>query len=337
MVEGEIEKVKCKSPLLAYWKVGEFTKNGKMNLTFKFPVVNSEDYEVIELPCGKCTACRVNASRRWAVRCVCESKLHEESYFVTLTVDDDHLKDAEGNVGVDRIKFMPTCCIDDVSAFIKRLRADQKYRYDMDGCKFLAASEYGEQSARPHYHLALFGIKHPELMDDGTPALKYFKKTSAGFVLYESLYLEKIWKQGNVIIGDVSAESAQYIAKYTTKNTDANKELWKTLNVEFPKLRMSRNPGIGKRYFDMHREEIMNDGELWIDGKSYPIPETWLSVAENNLEDVHDSVSKTLEKMNMRAALYEQRKHSTDKHWQEELNEFKRRPMLEDTQNRDQI
>lgn len=330
--------MKCKNPLIAYWRVGDFTDSGKMNLTFKYPFSESEAYEPIELPCGKCIECRVNASRRWAVRCMCESKMHEESYFLTLTIDDDHLQDMNGNIGIDNLELFPSVHMDDISKFMKDLRADQQYKYGVTGIKFLAASEYGDETSRPHYHMALFGIKHPNFMDDGRAALKYYKRTDSGFPLYESIYLESKWEKGMVMLGEVSAESAQYIAKYTTKNTDSNKELWKKLGVEFPKLRMSRNPGIGKTYFDMHRDEIMNNGEVFIDGRSYPIPETWLSVAENNLEDLYDEeISRTLQKMTVRQALYEQRLHSTDKNWKEELNEIKRRPVSDDIQSRNKI
>ena len=45
----------------------------------------------IEVPCGRCRACRVRRSREWATRMLYEMDYHCKSTFATLTYDDEHL------------------------------------------------------------------------------------------------------------------------------------------------------------------------------------------------------------------------------------------------------
>lgn len=246
-----------------YWH-GEYTANGKRKL---LPYRISDTDEKVEIPCGRCMACRVNYGRLWSVRCVCEAKEHRENYFITFTIDDDHVKDTLGNVGAKNLVYVPTVRMDDFSEFMKALRQDQKRKYDIDGIRFLCCTEYGSTTFRPHGHMILFGAH----LDDLKPYTK-----SSGYWIYTSEYLKSIWEQGEVYVGEVSADSAGYVAKYATKNTDDYKELCDALHVERPKLRMSRRPGIGKHYFDEHRDEIMKNRGVYIDGKLVPIPDYWV-------------------------------------------------------------
>lgn len=325
--------MKCKHPMMAYWRIGKFTENGRKAIEWKMPTgYDSRFYEQIEIPCGKCIACRVNYSRDWAVRCVCEARDHKENYFVTLTYDDEHIKDKEGNVGAENLVYFPTTDMDEVTAFVKRLRADQQYRHEcdkdfwIDEIKFLAATEYGDQSQRPHAHIALFGVHHPVQLDN-KPALKYWKTTDQGFILYKSSYFEKLWRNGNCIVGEISAASAQYIAKYSVKRTDQLHDWCDQVNVEYPKIRMSRRPGIGKNYFERNKIKLLKNGSMWIDGKQFPLPESWLSVGENNEETIAEAMSDALETLDAKLAEYEQRKVQTDKSREEEIRENIRRPI----------
>lgn len=90
--------------------------------------------------CGLCTACRITIRQEWTLRILLESKSHPQSWFVTLTYDDEHLP-SDGSVNKR-----------DPQLFFKRLRerTGRKYRY------YLAA-EYGDKNLRPHYHAIIFG------------------------------------------------------------------------------------------------------------------------------------------------------------------------------------
>lgn len=263
--------MKCKFPWRQYWH-GEYTHNGKRKL---LPYRISDTDEVVEIPCGRCMPCRVNYGRMWSVRCVCEAKEHKENYFLTLTIDDDHVEDTLGNIGAENLEYVPTVRIDDISVFMKALRQSQQREYEIKGCRFLSCSEYGSQTFRPHYHMILFGAHIPDL--------KPYAKSS-GYWLYTSEYLDKIWKKGEIFIGEVTADSSAYVAKYATKNTDEYRDLCKKLRVEKPSLRMSRNPGIGAHYFEEHKDQILYDRGIYIKGKLVPLPDYWLEKNENHRE-----------------------------------------------------
>lgn len=92
----------CYSPLTAYQ-------------CFSGEVVFSEhktkgDFKQLELPCGQCIGCRLERSRQWAMRCVHESKTHNENSFITLTYSDENLPDRK------RLKY------EDFQLFMKKLR-----------------------------------------------------------------------------------------------------------------------------------------------------------------------------------------------------------------------
>ena len=77
-----------------------------------------------------------------------ESQVHADNCFVTLTYDDEHLPRPHrpGH-------WMPSLSPYHVTNFIKRLRR----HYEIP-IRYFLAGEYGNDSQRPHYHLALFGL-----------------------------------------------------------------------------------------------------------------------------------------------------------------------------------
>ena len=69
----------CLSPLEAYYSK-ELNRTGKRSLVFdKREALSGVP---INVPCGQCIGCRLQKSLDWAVRCVHEKSLHEESSFV---------------------------------------------------------------------------------------------------------------------------------------------------------------------------------------------------------------------------------------------------------------
>ena len=45
----------------------------------------------VNVPCGKCIECRLDYSRSWAFRMICELEYHEAASFLTLTYDDENV------------------------------------------------------------------------------------------------------------------------------------------------------------------------------------------------------------------------------------------------------
>lgn len=183
-------------------------------------------YYKLQLNCGWCLECRLRKSREWSTRCYLENKMHSESCFVTLTYNDKHLPYKDG---------VPSLCIKDIQNFFKRLK---KKFPDKNILRFWAG-EYGEKRGRPHYHAIIFGYKPQDLVAERN-------KSNRGYTTYRSKELQKIWGNGYVNIGTVTAESAGYVARYTMKKAGVKpqkriKKDWKP-NPKYDEWCRQRHP-----------------------------------------------------------------------------------------------
>lgn len=196
--------------------------------------------EAIEIPCGQCIGCRLDYSSQWASRCMLEMKDHEHNCFLTLTYDDDHLHDVWSCRLSDRTEQLPnTLDKKDLQGFWKRLRERTGEK-----CRYYACGEYGDQSGRSHYHAVVFGFdpRCSDYFDD----IKLYSSTDQGYNLYESEKLNKIWRNGRVIIADASWESCAYVARYVMKKMKGlGSSVYNELMIEPEFVTMSRRPGIG--------------------------------------------------------------------------------------------
>lgn len=212
----------------------------------------------LSLPCGQCIGCRLERSRQWAIRCMHEAQMHTQNCFITLTYDDDHLPS-------DRSLHYR-----DFQLFIKRLRK----RYPGRRIRYYMAGEYGENFGRPHWHACIFGLD----FDDK----KLWKRTSANSLLYRSQDLELLWPFGYSSIGDVTFESAAYVARYimkkvTGKNasehyTEIDPESGEitTRKPEFTK--MSLKPGIGYEWYKQYTSDVYPHDYVIVRGKKVKPP-----------------------------------------------------------------
>lgn len=90
-----------------------------------------------------------------------------------------------------------------MQTFIKRLRKH------LPTIKHYTVGEYGDKNNRPHYHSLIFGYDFPD---------RQLVKIEDGFALYSSETLDKAWQQkGYALIGDVTFQSAAYVARYMMK------------------------------------------------------------------------------------------------------------------------
>lgn len=234
----------CYKPLMAL--VSQSRNGSKKKVTFPttLPRADVAKYGTpTPLPCGQCIGCRLERSRQWAVRLMKEHRLHERSSFLTLTYDEESLPRTDNG--------LPTLVLRDVQLFMKRLRkfcAPHPIRFFLCG-------EYGENTHRPHYHLILFGedfVKDRERIED----------TPTGYPQYTSSSLSELWSMGRCTIGDVSFESAAYVARYVLKKvTGKGSEFhYQGRKPEF--VTMSRRPGIGAGYFEEFKDEIYRFDEI---------------------------------------------------------------------------
>lgn len=228
----------CFHPITAYRAPPGYQARGANfgGITFDDRLADIPGVEELKLPCGRCVGCRLEKSRQWAMRIVLEQQIYDESCFITLTYNDDHLP---GNGSLKQ---------EDVTLFLKRLRKylDKEYGKKV---RYFYCGEYGSKFARPHYHICLFGF-------DFSKTRKFYKFTPNGDCLYIDENLEKIWSKGYCPIGSLTFDSAAYTARYILKklNGDIADEHYKGRKPEF--ICMSRMPGIGSEWLKKYSSDI---------------------------------------------------------------------------------
>lgn len=246
----------CFKPLTA-WR-GDVLPSGKRSVVFKAgeapPGLVSFPQK---LPCGQCYGCRLDYSYDWAVRCVCESQMHKANSLVLLTYE--------------KVPDNGSLRLEDWRHFMRMVR--RKY----GSVRFFHAGEYGSKNGRPHDHALLFGLDFPDK--------KFFKMSAAGYPLYLSDSLQSLWSKGHTTVGEVSFESAGYLARYLmekptiteqVKNEDGivigrrytkwaekkygtyvDKDTGERKLLRRPEgLTMSRNPGIGESWLRKYYRDI---------------------------------------------------------------------------------
>lgn len=213
----------------------------------------------IKIPCGRCSGCRLEHSRQWAVRCLHEKRLHNASAFLTLTYNNAHLP--SGN----------SLSKNDLKLFMYRLRKVLGTQV-----RFFACGEYGETTQRPHYHILL--LSHD--FNDRT-----YYRMSGKHKLYISKTLGKLWQLGDHYIGDVTFESAAYVARYCMKKITGEKAE-KHYNGRTPEfIVMSRRPGIGTGYFDRFSNELLTHDSIIVNGVPAALPRFYDNKIAHLLKD----------------------------------------------------
>lgn len=206
----------------------------------------------IHVPCGQCIECRIQKSRHVALRCEHELQYHEKSCFLTLTYRNECLV-----WGYQ----VPTLVPRHLKNFMKYLRK----HFKKPGIRFYGCGEYGDKNGRPHYHVIIFGAD----FDD-----KILKKVMNGYNLYTSETLDKLWHFGDCIIGDVNFDAIAYCARYTLKKqTGKNKGIYDALGIEPEFARMSRNPGLGSKFYEQYAHDLFpHDYAVTLEGVKLTVP-----------------------------------------------------------------
>lgn len=156
-------------------------------------MVEDVDYKPVIIPCGHCVSCRMSYARKWSERCIMEAFCHEKNSFLTLTLDDEHLAVHKEIINGKEVVVGhgESVRIDYLQKFFKRLRRSLGFPV-----RYFACGEYGSLNGRPHYHIILFGF-YP---DD----IELVKVNALGDKVYQSKFLNSLWKFGHIYIGDVT-------------------------------------------------------------------------------------------------------------------------------------
>lgn len=210
------------------------------------------------VPCGKCTACRVNKANEWALRCYHEMQYVEKSCFLTLTYANEYLPENSSVVKSDVQKFM------------KRLRKYHLVR------SYMAVGEYGSARRRPHYHLCIFGWSPSNPIP--------FGRSRSGNMLYNDAELSRLWRFGWAVSEDCNVLSAAYLARYSKKMIKSDSPL-----AEEPFCLTSRNirlsngaqGAIGAQWLcDFVERNGLNLPYFSVGEKKYPVPRYYLKLLE---------------------------------------------------------
>jgi hypothetical protein len=226
---------------------------------------NNYKLEPLTIPCGKCTGCRTEYSRQWAIRIQHEQSLWPVSVFITLTYNDDHLP-KKGN--------STTLIKKDFQDFMKRLREpNESIGWEPPKpIRYYHCGEYGEQFGRPHYHAILFNTTFPDL-----------KQIQGKKDLKTSKILDTIWGKGFTSVGAVTFESASYVAGYVQKKINGEQkdshyaivdpetgEYFGQRQQEYST--MSRRPGIAGHWFAKHKDDVYPSDNIHIRGREMRPP-----------------------------------------------------------------
>lgn len=262
----------CFYPLKGY-RAKYPNPSGKFSIVF-----NAKDGYAdmpITVPCGRCTGCRLEKSRQWATRCVHEAQMHDENSYLTLTFSDQHLPD-DYSVRVR-----------DHQLFLKKLR---KHVYEKTGRKlrFFLCGEYGDLNRRPHYHALIFGYQFKDL--------RLWKKNPNGDPVYTSETLTRIWGMGHCTVGEVTFQSAAYVARYVMKKqTGENAEMHYTTihpltgeivcqNPEYVTMSRGGNKkgrgGIGARWLEQFQADAYPSDFIIMNGVKVKPPKWYDTVLE---------------------------------------------------------
>lgn len=211
--------------------------------------------EPIYTPCTTCMGCRVAKRTEVGIRVGHELEFYEESRFLTFTYDEDSLPGSGDLVRKDIVNCL------------KRIRKEYG-----NGIRFLYNGEYGEQTARPHYHVLAFGLE----IEDEEEAVQFMDSDNKFSSRYRtSEHIDHIWNNGNVIIGDGTPSSGAYIGGYMAKDLpgdhDPNKPYTRTDRdraavikgqrpfVGYPN---GRNGGLGMRWIHRYHKDVFPHGTV---------------------------------------------------------------------------
>ena len=252
----------CDFPIKAY-RTEEISPSGKRLLTFN-PLKALNSTNPIDLPCGRCTGCRLERSRQWAIRMHHEAKLHDRNCFITLTYNNESVPT---DYSLDLRHWQ---------LFMKRLRKSlpQKLR-------FYACGEYGDENLRPHYHAIIF---NHDFNDKKIHSYNHQKDP-----IYISDTLTNLWEKGHCTTQDVTYKTMAYVSRYVQKKQFGSDDRalnhytrispmdGKAYTVRPEFAVMSRRPGIGTGYVEQFKNDYYPSGYIVVDGRKVPPPQFYIN------------------------------------------------------------
>jgi len=315
----------CYRPKDAFNLPGSVTPNGKRVIVFSVDQCEGKLYERFQVPCQRCVGCLLDRSRDWAIRCVHENQQYNGiSCFITLTLSPESIN-SEGSLQKDLFPL-----------FMKRLRkryvrtfkqSETLHGAETRSIRYFHCGEYGSSGNRPHYHAILFGFMPDDLVEHSR---------RHGVTLYTSESLSEVWSQeiqpeecrnyqdrfvferhgkyyvslGYVTVGQVTWESAAYVARYVLKKQfgkdryeDLDKETGVITNRIPEFCSMSNRPGIGRAWVEKYWKDFYPKNYMLFKGKRIRPPKYYDKVVEEFEPELLERVKSERRKQAKKLAL----------------------------------
>jgi hypothetical protein len=216
-----------------------------------------------------------------------EASLWLNNIFITLTYDNENLP--QHNTLIKK----------DYQDFMKRLRKHKKANTN-NPIRYYQCGEYGEKFGRPHYHAILFNTNFRD---------REIIQGHKG--LTQSETLSKLWGKGHSSIGDVTFQSAAYVAGYVQKKINGQQkdthyaivdqqtgEYFGQRQQEYST--MSRRPGIAGSWFAKHKDDVYPSDNIHINGKEMRPPKYYDRLYEidhrSSMEKIKENRVKEMKK-----------------------------------------
>jgi hypothetical protein len=180
---------------------------------------------MVNVPCGKCLACKKRRASHWSFRLNEEAKTSLSACFITLTYEKAPISE----------NGFQTLVKKDYQLFLKRLRK----KCPTNKLKYYACGEYGTNTHRPHYHAILFNlpkslIERPQIIAD-------------------------TWTKGHIHIANNNQLTINYVVGYITKS---NFQRFNTHDDRLPEFSlMSKGMGLG--YLSNAMKKYYKDREIF--------------------------------------------------------------------------
>lgn len=202
--------------------------------------------------CRRCEPCSINRKRLWTNRLLLEAGEHGSNSFLTLTYRDESLPLT--------MNGLSTLAPEDLRNFLKRIRrvlSPTRVRY-------FGVGEYGDETSRPHYHLALFGFGS---CHNGT-TIKFRGRVIPDKCCPVCRLVSRTWGLGDIECGTLEESSAKYLCGYVLKKMTRYDD--PRLHGRMPEFaRMSLKPGIGQSAMHDVAHVIM---QLGLDSSEDDVP-----------------------------------------------------------------
>lgn len=142
----------------------------------------------------------------------------------------------------------------------------KRLRFYLDGrkIKYFACGEYGGKTGRPHYHAIIFGIS----LDD-------FQQINKN----NDFYSHEAWNKGNIFVGNVTYDSAAYVARYIQKKI-FDKRAYSGRELPF----QIQSQGLGLSWAEKNKK-ILETGSLKMRGIPLSVPRYYVKKLELDLTD----------------------------------------------------